>query len=82
MGEIYGGWYFEDWARAVQCYERCWQWNPKTPLPAMLNAAKIYDEKLKNRDKAVELYNRVIAHSQDSDQVKTAQERLKALTGK
>jgi TolA-binding protein len=82
MGEIYGGWYFEDWARAVQCYERCWQWNPKTLEPAMLNAAKIYDDKLKNRGKAVELYNRVILDSPDSDQVKTAQERLRALTGK
>ena len=82
MGEIYGGYYFEDWARAVECYQRCWQWNPKTPLPAILNAAKIYEDKLKARDKAVELYNRVITESQDPDQVKTAQEHLKALTGK
>jgi len=82
MGEIYGGWYFEDWARAVQAYERCWQWDPKTQNPALFNAAKIYDEKLKNRAKAVELYNRVIAESTNEDLVKQSRERIKALTGK
>jgi len=82
MGEIYGGWYFQDWARAVQAYERSWQWNPQTEHPARFNAAKIYEEKLKNRIKAVELYNAVIMYSQDPDKVKQAQERIKALTGK
>ena len=80
MGEIYGGWYFEDWTRAVQCYERCWQWNPKTEDPARFNAAKIYDEKLGNRVKAVELYNRVVAESNNPDLVKQASERIKTLT--
>jgi len=82
MGEIYGGWYFEDWARAVQSYERCWQWDPATPHPALFNAAKIYDEKLKNRVKAVELYNRVVAESKNEDHVNQAQDRIRALTGK
>ena len=82
MGEIYGGWYFEDWARAVQTYERCWQWAPKTEYPAYFNAAKIYDEKLKNRAKAVELYNRVVADSRNTDLVNQAQDRIRALTGR
>jgi hypothetical protein len=82
LGEMYGGWYFQDWARAVQSYERCWQWDPGTPYPAMFNAAKIYDDKLKNRVKAVELYNRVVAESKDQGLVGQAQDRIKALTGK
>jgi len=82
MGEIYGGWYFQDYARAVQSYERCWQWNPNTEYPARFNAAKIFEEKLKNRAKAVELYNEVIAHSQNEDVVRQAQERIRALTGR
>ena len=82
IGEIYGGWYFEDWARAVSSYERCWQWDPKTPYPAVFNAAKIYDEKLKNRVKAVELYNRVVAESKNDDLVRQAQDRIRALTGR
>jgi len=82
MGEIYGGWYFNDFARAVQSYQRCWQWNPKSEHPALFNAAKIYDEKLKNRPKAVELYNRVIAETSDEAKINEAVTRLKALTGR
>jgi hypothetical protein len=81
MGEIYGGWYFQDWVRAVQAYERCWQWNPDTEHPAYLNAAKIYDEKLKNRRKAVELYNKAITQSRDEEKQNEARQRLSALTG-
>ena len=82
MGEIYSGWYFQDYTRAVQCYERCWQWNPRTEHPALFNAAKIYDEKLKNRAKAVELYNRVLTESANENLKNQAMSRLKALTGK
>jgi TolA-binding protein len=82
MGEIYGGWYFEDWARAVQCYERCWQWDPETQYAARFNAAKIYEERLKNRIKAVELYNAVLLKSRNPDEVNQARDRIKALTGK
>jgi hypothetical protein len=82
MGEIYGGWYFNDFARAVECYQRCWEWNPKTDLPAIFNAAKLYEEKLNNRTKAVELYNRVLAESANEELQKQAVDRIKALTGK
>ncbi|MCX5676721.1 MAG: tetratricopeptide repeat protein [Planctomycetota bacterium] len=82
MGEIYGGWYFNDFARAVEFYERCWQWNPQTEHPALFNAAKIYDEKLQNRVKAIELYNRVVAESPNEDLRKQAADRIRALTGK
>ena len=79
MGEIYGGWYFQDWARAVQCYERCWQWDPATEYPARFNAAKIYEERLKNSIKAVELYNAVLLKSKNPDEVNQARERIRAM---
>jgi len=82
MGEIYGGWYFQDYARAVQSYERCWQWDPETKHPARFKAAKIFEEKLKNRAKAVELYNEVIAHTDNEDLARQAQERIRTLTGR
>jgi len=82
MGEIYSGWYFNDPARAVECYQRCWEWNPKTELPALFNTAKIYEEKLSNRSKAVELYNRVLVESSNEELQKQAADRIKALTGK
>ncbi|MEA3368128.1 MAG: tetratricopeptide repeat protein, partial [Planctomycetota bacterium] len=81
-GEIYGGWYFQDYARAVVSYERCWQWNPETEHPARFKAAKIFEEKLKNRAKAVELYNEVIANTNNEDLARQAQERIRALTGR
>jgi hypothetical protein len=81
MGEIYEGFYFQDPVRAVQCYERCWQWNPKTIYPAKFNAAVLYDEKLMNRAKAVELYNLVVLEDSNPDHVKQALKRIKALTG-
>jgi len=80
MGEIYGGWYFQDYARAVSSYERCWQWDPETKHPARFKAAKIFEEKLKNRAKAVELYNEVIAHTHNEDLARQAQSRIRALT--
>jgi len=82
MGEIYEGFYYQDPVRAVQCYERCWQWNPKTEYPAKFNAAVLYDEKLFNRAKAVELYNIVVLEDSNPDHVKQALKRIKALTGK
>jgi len=82
MGEIYGGWYFQDYARAVMAYERCWQWNPETRYPARFKAAKILEEKLKNRARAVELYNEVIAHTQNEELAKQAQQRIRVLTGR
>jgi hypothetical protein len=82
MGEIYGGWYFNDPTRAVECYERCWTWNPKTESAALFNAAKIYEEKLNNRTKAVELYNRVLVENANEELQKQAVDRIKALTGK
>ena len=82
MGEIYGGWYFNDPTRAVECYERCWTWNPKTESAALFNAAKIYEDKLNNRTKAVELYNRVLVENANEELQKQAVDRIKALTGK
>jgi hypothetical protein len=82
MGEVYSGWYYNDPTRAVECYERCWTWNPKTEHPALFNTAKIYEEKLNNRTKAVELYNRVLAESANEELQKQAADRIRALTGK
>ena len=80
MGEIYEGWYYKDYARAVICYERCFQWNPRTSSPARFYAARLYDQKLMLRDKAVTLYNLVIQESQNTQHIDEAMRRLKELT--
>lgn len=82
MGEIYEGWYFQDYARAVVCFERCFQWNPKTEYPARFNAAKLYDQRLMMRDKAVALYKQVVLDSQNPQHVEEALRRLNELAPK
>jgi len=84
MGEIYEGWYFQDYTRAVQCYERCFQWNERSEYPAVFNAARLYDQKLMQRDKAVELYNMVVRlqqkyQNQKRESVDEAVKRLNEL---
>ena len=79
MGEIYEGWYYNDFAQAVVCFERCFEWNPKTPFPAYYKAAKLYDQKLMMRDKAVELYRKVINANLDQAHVQEALRRIREL---
>jgi len=45
---------------SVQWYERCRQWDPRSPHPALFQAAVVYDYRLKDRAKALELYHRVL----------------------
>jgi len=82
LGEIYGGWYYKDPARAAVAFERCFQWNPKTILPARIKAARLYDQKLLQRDKAVILYNLIVAESPIKSSQQEAARRLAELTPK
>ncbi|NIA21530.1 MAG: hypothetical protein GWP05_06095 [Anaerolineaceae bacterium] len=82
LGEIYEGWYYKDYARAAVAFERCFQWNPGTILPARIKAARIYDQKLLQRDKAVILYNLIVAESPITSSQQEAAARLAALSPK
>ena len=82
LGEIYDGWYYKDAARAAVAFERCFQWNPKTILPARIKAARIYDQKLLQRDKAVILYNLIVAESPITSSREEAARRLAELSPK
>lgn len=59
IAEIYRH-YLKDYTRAMLYYQRVWQWDPQTPLPARFAVARIYDEYLHNRIKAVEYYEKAI----------------------
>ena len=81
IGEIYKE-YFNENIRAVAWYERAWQWDPNITLPARFQAALIYDIRLINRAKAIELYRQVILHEQYIPaNVQTAHRRIRELTG-
>ena len=61
-------------------YRRAWQWDPKIQLGARFQAAVVYDYRLKNKDKAFELYQAVLLHEhQDASNRRFAQQRIAEL---
>ena len=53
--------YFQNQERlAVKWYERAHTWDPGTPHPSLFQAAVVYDFRLHDRAKALELYHRVL----------------------
>jgi len=66
---------------AVKWYERAWTWNAQTPHPARFQAAVVYDYRMHDRDRALELYKAVIAEeSEIQSNVRFAQRRISELT--
>ena len=81
IGENYASPYYQDWSRAAEYYEYAYEWNPRTPYPALLKAAWLRESRLGQADRAVELYRIVVARSADQGEVEKAASRLRALTG-
>lgn len=66
---------------AVKWYERAWQWNPETPHPARFQAAVVYDYRLHDRDKALELYQAVLKdETGNAANMRFATKRIQELT--
>ncbi len=63
IGEIYKE-YFNENIRSVGWYERAWQWDPKMEKPARFQAATVWDLRLQDKKKAIELYRQAIEHEQ------------------
>lgn len=82
MGEIYGSLSFRDYARAARCYEKCYQWDPETNLPARLKAASIHDKKLHDRKKAMRIYELAAKFETEPANRASAKERLLRLQEK
>jgi len=59
-GEIHKEYFKGEEPIAVKWYERAFTWDPETPHPARFQAAVIYDYRLHDRDRALELYQQVI----------------------
>jgi TolA-binding protein len=67
---------------AVKWYERTWTWNPETPHPARFQAAVVYDYRLHDRNRALELYQSVVRNeSANKSNVRFATRRIHELTG-
>jgi len=61
LGEIHKEYLPNQEQIAVQWYERAWTWDPTTPHPARFQAAVVYDFRLHDRDRALELYRAVVS---------------------
>ncbi len=74
--------YFQEDRKAVQYFQRAWEWDPNTRWPARFEAAVLYDYRLHDRDRALELYQEVLEKETfNSSNVKWAAARIRVLTG-
>jgi tetratricopeptide (TPR) repeat protein len=81
LGEIHKEYLKEQEQIAVQWYERAFEWDPSTPHPARFQAAVVYDFRLHDRDRALELYRQVAAEkTQRRSHLIFAQRRIDELT--
>lgn len=81
LGEIHKEYLKEQESIAVAWYERAWTWNPATPHPARFQAAAVYDYRLHDRDRALELYHAAVQEeSGHRSNARFAQRRIRELT--
>jgi tetratricopeptide (TPR) repeat protein len=82
IGHIYREYFNED-VRAVMWYQRAWQWDPDIQVGARFQAAVVYDFRLQNHKKALELYRDVLEYEQRSaSNRRYARQRILELTEK
>ena len=80
MGEVYSAIGIRDHVRAARCYAKCYEWAPQTNLPARYKAARLYDTKLNNPKRAIEIYKLAAEHEVNAKWRAKAKKRLKELT--
>lgn len=74
---------FRDWHLAALYYQRAYQWNPDTPYPARYKAAFILDQRLNQRQQALELYRQSLEREDlRINQRDFAQNRIEQLTSR
>jgi len=81
LGEIHKEYLPNQDPIAVNWYERAWTWDPNTPHPARFQAAVVYQYRLHDRDRALELYRQVVEHETDNlSNVRFATRQIEELT--
>jgi len=79
-GEMLKEYYKNQDSVAVQWYERAWTWDPATPHPARFQAAVVYDYRLHDRKRALELYRAALTTESSRSNRHFALARIKELT--
>lgn len=78
MGEVYSGYYHRDFDLAAKYYQKAYELDPATALPALLKAGDMYT-KVKRYDEAVKMYKLAVEGSADPavrDKAQAALDRL------
>lgn len=65
-GEIHKEYFRDQEPLAVKWYERAYTWDPNTPHPVRFQAAVVYDFRLHDRARALELYHAVVRDESDN----------------
>ncbi|MCO6438866.1 MAG: hypothetical protein J5J06_17370 [Phycisphaerae bacterium] len=60
LGEIHKEYLPDQDELAAKWFERAWEWDPQTPHPARFEAATVYDYRLHDRERALELYHAAV----------------------
>jgi tetratricopeptide (TPR) repeat protein len=82
IGDIYKEYFKGEDIRAVNWFQRAWEWDPHVMEPARFQAAVVYDLRLMEPGKALPLYREVIKYEQfNQTNVAFAEDRIKQLTG-
>lgn len=81
LGDLYESKAYRMYYRAVEYYQRSYQWNPKRNDDARLRAARLYDRQLNNRAKAIEIYREITTNETDPRRIAEAQKRIAELSG-
>jgi TolA-binding protein len=82
LGDLYESKAYNQYRRSAMYFERCYQWNPITQSDARIRAARIYDRRLQERGKAIDIYREIITHETDSKRIQEANKRLQELSGR
>jgi len=79
IGDIYKE-YFDEDVLAVRWYQRAWEWDPNITEPARFQAASVYDFRLHNYEKAIQLYRASIEfENSHSSNARFAERRISTL---
>lgn len=79
-GLIHDQYFPGDAQLALAWYKRAWETDPQLKMPARFNAARIYDTKLNDNNKALEMYRRVLKEETfNKANVQTATTRMAQL---
>ncbi|GJQ60036.1 MAG: hypothetical protein D8M57_18830 [Candidatus Scalindua sp. AMX11] len=79
LAEIFEGFFFQDYEVAAAYYIKCFELNPHTSRPARFMAATVYEDHLKDYDKAIQLYELALEMSKDQDLREKAQAKITEL---